>query len=781
MIQCPNPACQTDNAIGESVCYVCQSPLVRRFLWVVGEGGLEGAIGTVLHDRFQVWGDRILLDTQPALSLPPLTYLPPAAVPYLRLAALPLHVPRPYTALPGRGGSASLLLLEDAPLSVSLGEEGQLAVNPLPSLSSQWAQATPLRQLNWLRQIASLWTPLSQEGVQASLLVPDFVRVDGSVLRLLSLHSASENEPTLVDLGRQWQTLVPTAHPAVRAYLTTLSEQLFNGSLQALPDLVGALEQAVETLFQAQPVQIQTATYTDQGPTRSRNEDACHPPSGTTTQGLIQGSQLPTTLTPLVVVCDGIGGHESGDVASHLAIEKIQQTLSPLSQQPHLSPATVTARIQEAITIANDAISQRNDQENRQARGRMGTTLVVALMYPPYLFIAHLGDSRAYRISAQNHCQISLDDDVAARETRLGYSFYREALQSPSSGSLVQALGIGESAYLYPTVQHFLLDDDSLFLLCSDGLSDYERVDALWLSSIRPAVMGHVPLGETGQRLIMLANTYNGHDNVTVGLISLSPQAAQTFPALPATSPAERPSPPTGLSNAGTAVLEQPTVLQASDKTVLQVPTATVKRRSRKPWLGCGIGLAIALPVLAASAWWAHQILNPAQPMKSMGLGRFRSVPPFRLGESSPNEVNAVTAGSFWQVNSSTATPTSPNGAGPLTLQPVPESPDPAAVQKNAPLLPVGSILKVISRRVTPEQTSWVLLQICSLSSELSPIDAPQETDTSALPEPSTAPSPTPAPQLAQPGSEGWILEPQFTSAATVVRNITPTQQGGCP
>ncbi|NJL46112.1 MAG: protein-serine/threonine phosphatase, partial [Leptolyngbyaceae cyanobacterium SM2_3_12] len=118
----------------------------------------------------------------------------------------------------------------------------------------------------------------------------------------------------------------------------------------------------------------------------------------------------------------------------------------------------------------------------------MGTTVVVALVHFPYLSIAHLGDSRAYRISAQTCYQITLDDDVASREAHLGYALYQEAIQIPSSGALIQALGISDSGYLYPNVQHLLLDHPSVLLLCSDGLSDYDRVELLWRHTVGPLV-----------------------------------------------------------------------------------------------------------------------------------------------------------------------------------------------------------------------------------------------------------------------------------------------------
>lgn len=774
MIQCPNPTCQANNDPGRAVCQVCQTPLIRRFLWVANSDLSGYSPGTLLAERFQVWAPHLLLDIQPGRYWSALPEVPPAVVPYLRLSAWPLHIPKPFTVL-SLPSQPPLLLLEDAPLATQPGDNGQLTVQLLPTLISQWAQANPLRQLNWLRQMSLLWPAFEEERVEASLLVPEFLRVDGSVLRLLALQEVGKNQPTLADLGRQWQTLAASAHPAIREYLQGLAGHLCDRTQkQDITAVEHQLEQAITLLFQGQPVRLETVTLTDQGPSRARNEDACYPSSGTVTQGLINGpgqpapGGLPAGLSPLVIVCDGIGGHESGNVASQLAIQTLQQQLATLLQQPHLSPTTVAAQLRQAALVANDAIAQRNDQEHRQERERMGTTLVVALIYPPYLYIAHLGDSRAYRISADTCCQITLDDDVAARETRLGYALYRDALQYPNAGSLVQALGIGESSHLYPTLHHFLLDDDSLFLICSDGLSDFERIDTFWLQTVRPAVLGQVPLAQVGQQLVNLANGYNGHDNVTVGLISLAPQPVKAFGSLPATLPAQPdavgalPAAPS-LDPAATRLVEQPTVLQA--------PARRQRRGAGLWWVGVG---AIAT-ALGALLWWLRP-LEAVQPFQSLQLSRFTITP--RLTPGSPTSP-AMTVGSFWQVQ---ATPTgSGAGARPLTLQVGAEprvAPSPAG--QNAPLIPAGSILKIVSRRTTPDKAQWVHLQVCSIPSGMSLSQAPQETDLGAPATPASGPATALTERLSQPGEEGWLLEPQLTAAARAIPGVTPTQKGVC-
>jgi serine/threonine protein phosphatase PrpC len=775
VIQCPNPACQADNHVGQTVCQVCQTPLVHRFLWAV-ENDLSGfKRNSLVGDRFLVWAPHILLDTQPSRDLSPLEAVPPAARPYLQLAALPLHIPKPFTVLEGVG-QAPLLLLEDAPLATRADSSGQVTVQLLPTLADQWSAATPLRQLNWLRQMAQLWAALAEVGVESSLLLPDLLRVDGSVLRLLALRGG-KGRPRLAELGRLWQGLVPAAHEAVRQYLAGVAGQLQSRTLTSAAAVEQSLEQAIAALFPAQPVRVETATLTDQGPTRSRNEDACYPASGRVTEGTLRGAALPGSLSSLVVVCDGIGGHESGNVASQLAIETVQQQLTPLQQTPNLSPAAVTERLKQAVSAANDAIAQRNDQEHRQERGRMGTTLVVALVYPPYLFVSHLGDSRAYRISAQSCCQITLDDDVAARETRLGYALYRDALNYPNAGALVQALGIGESGHLQPTVQHFLLDDDSLFLVCSDGLSDFERVDSFWFSVLRPAVLGQVGLGQVGQQLVNLANAYNGHDNVTVGLISLMPQAAQSFTSLPAAMPDQTAASATATDPTGAATVLQGAATTLQDTTRLvdaptaPQPTAPAKRRTKGsawPWLGL---VAIAAASLGAGLWWFTQGQRPSQPFRSMQLERFTVTPPLT---PAPPLSQVVVVNSLWQVR------TSGSGANRLTLQTGAEPSLAAAVPENAPLIPAGSILKVISRRATPDSSQWVRLQVCSMPSGESLAETPQETNlgTAASPDPATADL---SQGLLQPGEEGWILEPLLTATAIRLSETTPIQQGVCP
>jgi protein phosphatase len=114
---------------------------------------------------------------------------------------------------------------------------------------------------------------------------------------------------------------------------------------------------------------------------------------------------------------------------------------------------------------------------------------------------------------------MTVDDDLASREVRLGYALYRDSLQYPSAGALIQALGMRDSAALHPNLQRYIIDDECVFLLCTDGLSDFDRIEQQWRQTILPVLEGKQDLASAVTNLVALANDKNGHDNVTVALV----------------------------------------------------------------------------------------------------------------------------------------------------------------------------------------------------------------------------------------------------------------------
>jgi hypothetical protein len=115
--------------------------------------------------------------------------------------------------------------------------------------------------------------------------------------------------------------------------------------------------------------------------------------------------------------------------------------------------------------------------------------------------------------------QVTLDDDVATRETTLGYNFYAYSSQRIDGGALIQALGTRGSDMLVPRVQRFFIDQDCVLLLCSDGLSDFDRVEQIYGNYLLPILTEDKPLDLSCQDLIDKANELNGHDNITVALM----------------------------------------------------------------------------------------------------------------------------------------------------------------------------------------------------------------------------------------------------------------------
>jgi protein phosphatase len=132
--------------------------------------------------------------------------------------------------------------------------------------------------------------------------------------------------------------------------------------------------------------------------------------------------------------------------------------------------------------------------------------------------LANVGDSRAYWIT-RNYCQLlTVDDDVATREVRFARTLYRKALLRPDATALTQALGTKDAESLRISIKRFIVEEDGILLLCSDGLSDNNWVEQSWQDYALPVLTGKLALENALSNWINLANQKNGHDNTSIVL-----------------------------------------------------------------------------------------------------------------------------------------------------------------------------------------------------------------------------------------------------------------------
>ena len=514
-LQCQNLTCLSPNALTNRFCEKCGTPLVKRYLWMMGDWvRTYYHVGELIDNRYLVKQPQIVLDTKPAQA-PQAPDEPPSWISlYLKLLPFHLHIPQVYGYIPSPDErlNMDIWLLEYG--TIPLDETGELIYPELlPTLAEVWSQASDLRQIHWLWQMAKLWHPLQRKAVVSSLLNPSLTRVNDQLLQLLELSKDEATAPNLKDLGAFWTGLIPTAAANIQDFLVSLTQELESGDLDRPESLIAILDYALQHYGGGQERSYEIFTCTDTGLLREHNEDACYPPTN-------QAITLAHGQNPLAIVCDGIGGQEGGEIAAQLAIKTLSREINPSpTTNIEIYPDSYSLILEQAIRVTNDLISQRNDQESRQDRQRMGTTLVMAFAQAQEMYAAHVGDSRIYWITAHSCHQVTVDDDLASREVKLGYLLYCDAIQYPNAGALVQALGMSSATNLHPTVQRLIIDQDCVFLLCSDGLSDYDRVEQYWDSEIVPLLRGEKNVTAVGESLLQLANQKNGHDNSTIALV----------------------------------------------------------------------------------------------------------------------------------------------------------------------------------------------------------------------------------------------------------------------
>lgn len=536
-ICCPNPGCTAPlNSFGSKVCEACKTPLLYRYLWAAGKTAEQVTPGTQIAGRYFVTAPQIWLDTQPGLPPDIPSEWPEELVVYLYLYPQRLHTPEVYGVCPETPDIAanSIFLLENVPIDTG----GLLQ----PAIDQSWPQATAVRQVYWLWQLLQLWSPLYEQGIVASLLAAHNIRVEGWRIRLcqfyrdidvLPVYDTTETESLLglADLANLWLTWVEAAKPEIQAPLREICQQMqLEGATAAT--ISSQLNHLLLQQASRLPLRLQIVGATDPGPERSHNEDTCYP--------LTLSTKPPEDgLAPrLAIVCDGIGGHEGGEVASQLAVQsfklQVQALLAEVAEQRELiSPELLAEQLEASVRVVNNLIATQNDTQGREDRRRMGTTLVMALQLPQRipmpdgtmadngheLYLINVGDSRAYWIT-QRYCQrLTVDDDVAAREVRMGRSLHWEGLQRPDAGALTQALGTRDADFLHPTIQRLILEEDGILLLCSDGLSDNDLVEQFWSEQTSSVLKGKQSLDQTARALVDLANQKNGYDNTSVVLL----------------------------------------------------------------------------------------------------------------------------------------------------------------------------------------------------------------------------------------------------------------------
>jgi len=213
----------------------------------------------------------------------------------------------------------------------------------------------------------------------------------------------------------------------------------------------------------------------------------------------------------LFIVADGVGGCRGGEVASRLAAETIRQVIRERLIKPGNHNRNIEAIIQEAINCAHGTIV--NEAADDPSLSSMGTTIVLGLLQGETLYVAHVGDSRALLVNAQQISLLTEDHSVVMDLISEGKISWEDAKHHEMRHVITQCLGCAK--YLGPEIKKFDFNKDDILLLCSDGLTD--MVEDYEIKQMIVEKGGN--LEQVADALPKLANSRGGRDNITLVLV----------------------------------------------------------------------------------------------------------------------------------------------------------------------------------------------------------------------------------------------------------------------
>lgn len=264
-------------------------------------------------------------------------------------------------------------------------------------------------------------------------------------------------------------------------------------------------------MYNSRGIRLASSGHTDTGRIRNNNEDHIHL------------SQM-NVDSVVAIVADGMGGAVAGEEASRIAIETIRDNFLAarmISSQVIWHEGELIHLLKNAITLANSKIIEETHR-HPEFRG-MGTTVTMAYVNGTEALIGHVGDSRAYHISASNQViqQITSDHNFVQALVAGGHLTPEEADQHPMGNVLYRVLG--QTYDIEIDIYQAQINDADRILLCSDGLTLHVKAD-----EIKEIALTHDDPETISQELIKLANERGGRDNISVIVVLANTQQDET-------------------------------------------------------------------------------------------------------------------------------------------------------------------------------------------------------------------------------------------------------------